>query len=63
LQLTIGISMVLKGFPLPLATAHNAGAALLLLAALALVQQLRQARREGDSTATAVHCVPVPFVH
>ncbi len=36
LQLTIGISMVLKGFPLWLATAHNAGAALLLLATLAL---------------------------
>jgi len=28
--------MVLRGFPLELATAHNAGAALLLLATLAL---------------------------
>jgi cytochrome c oxidase assembly protein subunit 15 len=36
LQLGIGISMVLRGFPLELATAHNAGAALLLLATLAL---------------------------
>lgn len=36
LQLSIGIAMVLKGFPLWLATAHNAGAALLLLATLAL---------------------------
>src|SRR5215472_7896229 len=38
LQLLIGISMVLRGFPLLLATAHTAGAALLLLAALALVR-------------------------
>ena len=40
-QLSIGISMVLRGFPLWLATAHNAGAALTLLAALALVHALR----------------------
>ena len=40
-QLTIGISLVLRGFPLWLATAHNAGAALLLLAALALNRALR----------------------
>jgi cytochrome c oxidase assembly protein subunit 15 len=40
LQLTIGISMVLKGFPLRLATAHTAGAALLLLAALTLVRRV-----------------------
>jgi hypothetical protein len=33
--------MVLHGFPLWLATAHNAGAALLLLAALALHSALR----------------------
>jgi heme a synthase len=39
-QLSIGISMVLRGFPLWLATAHNAGAALTLLAALALVHGL-----------------------
>lgn len=43
LQLTIGISMVERGFPLWLATAHNAGAALLLLAALALNRALRRA--------------------
>ncbi len=36
LQLSIGITMVLRGFPLWLATAHNGGAALLLLATLAL---------------------------
>jgi cytochrome c oxidase assembly protein subunit 15 len=41
LQLTIGVSMVLRGFPLSLATAHTAGAALLLLATLALLRALR----------------------
>jgi cytochrome c oxidase assembly protein subunit 15 len=41
LQLVIGISMVAMGFPLWLATTHNAGAALLLLAALALNRSLR----------------------
>jgi cytochrome c oxidase assembly protein subunit 15 len=41
LQLAIGIFMVLRGFPLWLATAHNAGAALLLLAVLALNRGLR----------------------
>jgi len=40
LQLTIGITMVMKGFPLWLATAHNGGAALLLLATLALNHRL-----------------------
>jgi heme a synthase len=38
LQLTIGITMVLRGFPLSLATAHTAGAALLLLSVLALLR-------------------------
>jgi cytochrome c oxidase assembly protein subunit 15 len=42
-QLAIGIFMVLKGFPLSLATAHNFGAALLLLATLALNRALRRA--------------------
>jgi cytochrome c oxidase assembly protein subunit 15 len=42
LQLLIGASMVLEGFPLALATAHNAGAALLLLSALALYRSLRR---------------------
>jgi cytochrome c oxidase assembly protein subunit 15 len=41
LQLAIGISMVLKTFPLRLATAHTAGAAVLLLATLALVRRLQ----------------------
>lgn len=40
LQLTIGITMVLRGFPLWLATAHTAGAALLLMATLALLRSL-----------------------
>jgi cytochrome c oxidase assembly protein subunit 15 len=43
LQLSIGIAMVLLGFPLWLATAHNAGAALLLLATLGLNRALRPA--------------------
>jgi cytochrome c oxidase assembly protein subunit 15 len=43
LQLVIAVSMVLSGFPLWLATAHNAGAALLLLAAVALNRSLRPA--------------------
>jgi len=44
LQLSIGISMVLKSFPLVLTTAHTAGAALLLMATLALVYKLRSMR-------------------
>ena len=40
LQLIIGISMVLKAFPLRLTTAHTAGAALLLLATLTLVRRV-----------------------
>jgi cytochrome c oxidase assembly protein subunit 15 len=43
LQLTIGISMVAFGFPLWIATAHSAGAALLLLAIVALNRALRPA--------------------
>ena len=43
LQLAIGISTVLFGFPLWLATAHNAGAALLLLGAVALNRTLHPA--------------------
>ncbi len=48
LQLTIGVSMVLRGFPLWLATAHNAGAALLLLATLALNRALNPVRAPQD---------------
>ncbi|HEX4267298.1 MAG TPA: COX15/CtaA family protein [Steroidobacteraceae bacterium] len=40
LQLVIGISMVLQTFPLWLTTAHTAGAALLLMAILALTAKL-----------------------
>ncbi|HKT73376.1 MAG TPA: COX15/CtaA family protein [Steroidobacteraceae bacterium] len=43
LQLAIGISMVIKGFPLWLATAHTAGAAVLLLSVMALLHALRRA--------------------
>jgi heme a synthase len=39
LQLTIGVSMVVKGFPLWLATTHTGGAALLLLCVLALLHR------------------------
>jgi cytochrome c oxidase assembly protein subunit 15 len=45
LQLTIGITMVVKGFPIWLATAHNGGAALLLLATLALNHRLTAGAR------------------
>jgi cytochrome c oxidase assembly protein subunit 15 len=41
MQLSIGISMVLRGFPLWLATAHSAGAALLLMAVVVLNRALR----------------------
>jgi cytochrome c oxidase assembly protein subunit 15 len=44
LQLAIGVTMVLKSFPLWLATAHTAGAALLLLATLALLRAFSPAR-------------------
>jgi cytochrome c oxidase assembly protein subunit 15 len=42
LQLLIGVFMIWRGFPLLLATGHNAGAAVLLLAALALNRRLRE---------------------
>jgi cytochrome c oxidase assembly protein subunit 15 len=44
LQLAIGISMVLETFPLWLTTAHTAGAALLLMAILALTAKLHALR-------------------
>lgn len=44
LQLAIGISMVLQTFPLWLTTAHTAGAALLLMAILALTAKLHALR-------------------
>ena len=43
LQLLLGITMVWRGFPLAIATAHNGGAALLLIAALTLNRRLREA--------------------
>lgn len=39
-QITIGVAMVHWGFPLPLATLHNAGAALLVLAMVNLLRAL-----------------------
>lgn len=41
LQLSIGIFMVWRAFPLPLAAAHNAGAALLVAATVLLNRKLR----------------------
>jgi cytochrome c oxidase assembly protein subunit 15 len=41
LQLSIGIFMVWRAFPLPLAAAHNAGAALLVAATILLNRKLR----------------------
>ncbi len=43
LQLLIGVLMVLQAFPLSLATGHNGGAAVLLLAMLMLNRRLREA--------------------
>jgi heme a synthase len=53
LQLTVGISMVLKGFPLELATAHTAGAALLLLSVLALLRSLAAYRPRAAAAVPA----------
>jgi heme a synthase len=44
LQVAIGMLMVRLGFPLWLATAHNAGAALLVLAAVAMQRRVSEAR-------------------
>jgi cytochrome c oxidase assembly protein subunit 15 len=41
LQLSIGVFMVLRAFPLPIAAAHNAGAALLVAATVWLNRSLR----------------------
>ncbi len=52
LQLALGTFMVLRGFPLSLASAHNGGAALLVLAVVALNRSLRPvwvAGRDGDA--------------
>jgi cytochrome c oxidase assembly protein subunit 15 len=45
LQVALGISNVAFGLPLPVAAAHNAGAAVLLFALLALLVRLRPASR------------------
>jgi cytochrome c oxidase assembly protein subunit 15 len=44
-QVCLGISNVVFGLPLPVAAAHNGGAALLLFALLALLVRLRPASR------------------
>jgi heme a synthase len=53
LQISLGIATVRFGFPLPVATSHNAGAALLLLAMVWLVRALWPAPAVGM----------VPFAH
>ena len=40
LQITIGMNLIWRGWPLWLGTAHNAGAALLVLAMVALLRYL-----------------------
>jgi cytochrome c oxidase assembly protein subunit 15 len=42
LQLTLGVSNVVFGLPLPVAVAHNAGAALLLLTTATVVYFTRR---------------------
>lgn len=46
LQVTLGIGNVMFGLPLPIAIAHNGGAALLLVVMLALVVRLRVPRHQ-----------------
>ncbi|HZD20647.1 MAG TPA: COX15/CtaA family protein [Burkholderiales bacterium] len=41
LQLVLGITLVMTGFPLALAAMHNAGAALLLVSVVVLIRKLR----------------------
>ena len=41
LQISIGVFLILRAFPLPLAAAHNAGAALLVAATVLLNRRLR----------------------
>jgi len=47
LQLSLGVFMVLRAFPLPLAAGHNAGAALLVAAAVWLNRSLRPVAQFG----------------
>jgi cytochrome c oxidase assembly protein subunit 15 len=39
-QISLGIATVLRGVPLPLATLHNAGAALLVISMVTLLRAL-----------------------
>jgi cytochrome c oxidase assembly protein subunit 15 len=47
LQICIGLTMVHFALPLPLATMHNAGAALLVIAMVTLLRTLRPAQAHG----------------
>jgi heme a synthase len=53
LQWLIGMNLIWQGFPLALGTAHNAGAALLLLATVALLRQLWPAGPDISFTSAA----------
>ena len=55
LQISIGVAMVHWGFPLPLATMHNAGAALLVIAMVTLLRALWPA--------PSIAMVPLSNVH
>ena len=62
-QAALGIANVLVGVPLPLAVAHNAGAALLLIAVLTLNYRLiprRVPRRNPVARAPGPDAAPVP---
>jgi cytochrome c oxidase assembly protein subunit 15 len=50
LQICIGLTMVHFALPLPLATMHNAGAALLVIAMVTLLRTLRPAQARGVIT-------------
>lgn len=49
LQITLGVATVLGHLPLPLAVAHNGGAALLLLTVMAVIHAVRSAAPRRDT--------------
>lgn len=66
LQIGIGISMVHFGMPLPLATLHNAGAALLVICIVTLLRLLwpqPPARQEALGPNPAAGVIPLRDVH
>jgi cytochrome c oxidase assembly protein subunit 15 len=61
LQISIGVAMVHFGMPLPLATLHNAGAALLVICTVTLLRTLWPESAISPASATGV--VPLADVH